>query len=78
MSQHYLATPLRRALEKAIKEARVEAEEGAAEAIRRLGVTDAKAPAYLGEAEKDVRRRLRAHARALGDRLDKETDSLTG
>lgn len=74
MTHHYLATPLRRALEKAIKEARVVAEAGAYDAIRRLGVAEGKAPTYLSEREKELRRRLRAHARTLGDRLDKDSD----
>jgi hypothetical protein len=74
MTQHYLATPLRRVLEKTIKEARIVAEAGAADAIRRLGVAEAKAPAYLSDDEKELRRRLRAHARTLGDRLFKDSD----
>jgi hypothetical protein len=71
MTQHYLATPLRRVLERTIKEARVVAEAGAADAIRRLGVAEGKAPAYLSDDEQELRRRLRAHARTLGDRLDR-------
>ena len=67
MSSHYLATPLRRALEKTIKAARIVAEEGANDALRRLGVADTKAPSYLTEEERALRRRLRAQARALGD-----------
>ncbi len=74
MTQHYLATSLRRALEKTIKAARVIAEEGASDAIRRLGISEAKAPAHLSEEEKELRRRLRAHARTLGDRLDKDSE----
>ncbi|MCC8932262.1 BREX-1 system adenine-specific DNA-methyltransferase PglX [Rhizobium sp. 'Codium 1'] len=74
MTLHYLTTSLRRALEKTIKEARVIAEAGASDAIRRLGITEAKAPTYLSEEEKELRRRLRAHARTLGDRLDKDSD----
>ncbi len=74
MSGHYLSTPLRRALEKSIRSARHVAEDGARDAIRRLGVTDPKPPAYLGDREKDLRRRLRAHARALGDAFDKASD----
>lgn len=71
MSRHYLATPLRRVLEKTIKEARMVAQAGAADAIRRLGVVEGKAPAYLTDSEQELRRRLRAHARALGDPLNK-------
>ncbi|NEJ71116.1 SAM-dependent DNA methyltransferase [Rhizobium phaseoli] len=74
MTQHYLATSLRRALEKTIKEARVVAEAGASDAVRRLGIVEAKAPTYLSDEEKELRRRLRAHARALGDRLDHNSD----
>lgn len=74
MTQHYLATPLRRALERTIKEARVVAEAGASEAIRRLGVAEGKSPAYLSADEKELRRRLRAHARTLGDRLAKDSE----
>ena len=75
MSNRYLPTALRRALEKAIKEARVVAEEGARDAIRRLGVADGKAPGYLNDDEKELRRRLRAHARALGDAFDRGTEA---
>ena len=74
MNNRYLSTSLRRILEKTIKDARIIAEEGARDAIRRLGVAEAKPPVYLGEREKDLRRRLRAHARALGDPLDKASD----
>lgn len=75
MSNRYLPTSLRRALEKAVKDARVVAEEGSQDAIRRLGVADGKAPSYLTETEKELRRRLRAHARALGDAFDRTTDA---
>lgn len=58
-----------------IKEARTTAEEGASDAIRRLGVADSKAPEYLSDAEKELRRRLRAHARTLGDAFDRTNDT---
>lgn len=67
MTDRFLPTSLRRALERDIKEARRVAEEGAADAIRRLGVADPEAPAHLSDEDKAARRRLRAHARALGD-----------
>lgn len=67
MTDRFLPTSLRRALERDIKEARRVAEEGAADAIRRLGVADPEAPAHLSDEDKAVRRRLRAHARTLGD-----------
>jgi hypothetical protein len=72
MSHNALPTPLRRSLEKVIRQARDLAETGAADAIRRLGVEDAKAPAHLDETGKALRRRLRAHGRALGDTLTNE------
>ena len=75
MSNRYLPTALRRALDKAVKNARIVAEEGARDAIHRLGVAEGKAPSYLSEDEKDLRRRLRAHARALGDAFDR-TDEM--
>jgi hypothetical protein len=75
MTNRYLPISLRRALEKAVTDARIVAEEGAQDAIRRLGVADCKAPTYLSEEEKELRRRLRAHARALGDALDRTADT---
>jgi hypothetical protein len=73
-NRRYLSTALRRSLEAAICGARKIAEEGASDAIRRLGVTDAKPPSYLSNSEKELRRRLRAHARALGDVFNKASD----
>jgi hypothetical protein len=70
MSGPYLATSLRKQLAKTIDQARKVAEAGAAEAIRRLGVAEADAPTYLNETEGKLRNKLRAHARALGDRRD--------
>lgn len=75
MMNRYLPTALRRALEKTAKEARTVAEEGARDAIRRLGVADSKGPVYLKDEEKELRRRLRAHARALGDPFDKTDET---
>ena len=71
MSGRFLPTPLRRALEKAVKTAREVAEEGALDAVRRIGVAAGVSPAHLSADAQDLRRRLRAHARTLGDaRLD--------
>jgi hypothetical protein len=67
MTDRFLPTSLRRALERDIKAARKVAEDGVSDAIRRLGVAEAEAPAHLTDEEKAARRRLRAHARTLGD-----------
>ena len=75
MATRHLSAGHRRALEKTVKEARVIAEEGARDAIRRLGVADSRAPAYLNTEEKALRRRLRAHARAQGDAFDKPREA---
>lgn len=73
-NRRYLSTVLRRSLETAIRGARKIAEDGASDEIRRLGVSDAKAPTYLSTSEKEFRRQLRAHARALGDSFNKASD----
>ncbi len=65
-----LTKPLRRQLETAIKQAREIAEEAAKDAIARVGVAEAEAPAHLSDHTKALRRRLRAHARTLGDTRD--------
>jgi len=57
----------RRALEATLRVARQEAEVAAADALRRLGVAEAEAPAHLNAEQRKQRNRLRAHARALGD-----------
>ncbi len=75
MLNRYLPTTLRREVESAVKNARLVAEEGAQDAIRRLGVADSKVPPYLNEDEKELRRQLRAHARALGDAFDKRDET---
>lgn len=66
----FLNKTLRRQLATAIQEARLVAEEGAADAVRRIGVMDEVAPAYLREEDRELRRKLRAHARSLGDNWD--------
>ncbi|HTW73112.1 MAG TPA: SAM-dependent methyltransferase [Acetobacteraceae bacterium] len=63
-----LSREQRRALDTAMRDAREAAEAGAADALRRLGVADAAAPAHLDEARRALRRRLREHARSLGDK----------
>ena len=63
-----LPKPLRTQLENKVKTAREVAEKGAKAALAQLGVSEAKVPDYLVSDElKSLRRRLRAHGRALGD-----------
>jgi hypothetical protein len=57
----------RRQLEKTVREARRVAVLAAQAALARLGVGEPKAPTYLSADEQALRRRLRAHARHLGD-----------
>ncbi|EPY5329388.1 N-6 DNA methylase [Klebsiella pneumoniae] len=60
---------LRNQLEKNVLRARELIEKAASEALIRLGVETAEAPAYLNDNERKLRNRLRAHARQLGDKL---------
>lgn len=62
-----LPKPLRTQLENTVKAARDVAEKGARAALAQLAVGEAKAPDYLSDVLKALRRRLRAHGRALGD-----------
>jgi hypothetical protein len=66
-----LSRKLRRSLKNTINSARTAAEAGAADALRRLGVAAAELPAKL-ESRRAERNRVRAHARALGDRLNRD------
>ncbi|WP_295403120.1 DNA methyltransferase [uncultured Thiocystis sp.] len=54
-------------LENTVKTAREVAEQAARATLDQLAVGEAKAPDYLTDAHKALRRRLRAHGRALGD-----------
>ena len=72
-----LAKPLRSQLENTVKSARDVAETAALAALRQLAVGEAKAPDYLSDELKALRRRLRAHGRALGDvKAKDDTQSL--
>ena len=64
-----LEKTLRTQLENIVKAARDCAEAGAREAVEVLGVADANAPGHLSPKERELRVRLRAHARQLGDVL---------
>jgi len=54
-------------LENAVKAARDWSEKGARAALAQLGVAEGRVPDYLEESHRILRRRLRAHGRALGD-----------
>jgi hypothetical protein len=62
-----LSKEYRRQLERAVLNARDEAERGAAAALESFGVADAKLPGHLDDAGKNLRRKLRAHGRQVGD-----------
>ena len=73
-----LAKPLRSQLEATVKSARDVAEKAASAALAQLAVGEAKVPDYLTDDErKALRRRLRAHGRALGDKkADDDSQTL--
>lgn len=60
---------LRSQLESTVLTAREITETACREEIERLGIGDASVPAFLNEAQRKLRNRLRAHARQLGDKL---------
>ncbi|MCK7579542.1 MAG: BREX-1 system adenine-specific DNA-methyltransferase PglX [Chromatiales bacterium] len=62
-----LPKPLRTQLENTVKTAREIAEQAAGAALAQLAVGEGRAPDYLSESQRALRRRLRAHGRALGD-----------
>ena len=75
------ALPLSKAhrsqLENTVKAAREVAEKGARAAVEQLAVGEARAPDYLSDDHKALRRRLRAHGRALGDaKADDDTQAV--
>ena len=65
-----LAVELRKRLERAISNAREVAEAGARAALEALAVHLRAPYEHLNPEERSLRRRLRAHGRQLGDRLD--------
>ena len=65
-----LSPGLRRQLERAIADARDVAEAGARAALEVLAVHHREPYEHMGSEERSLRRRLRAHGRQLGDRLD--------
>ena len=65
-----LSPQLRRQLERVVADAREVAETGARAALEALAVSHAEAFEHMGAEERNLRRRLRAHGRQLGDRRD--------
>ncbi len=68
---------LRSALEKTVKAARTVAETAAYAAVDQLGVGHDKPEAFLGDAEKALRNRLRTHGKQLGDARDSKSPNPT-
>lgn len=64
---------LRKDLEKTVKSARRVAEAGARKVVAQLGVGEAEALKHLTADQRELRNRLRAHGRQLGDRRDAKT-----
>jgi len=72
-----LDTDLRSQLESTVEEAREVAETGANAALNQLGVGDREKPDYLGDEQAELRRRLRARGRQLGDELKSSGEQET-
>lgn len=68
---------LRGALEKTVKSARETAEIAAFAALDQLGVGHDKPEAFLSDAEKALRNRLRTHGKQLGDARDSKSTNPT-
>lgn len=67
MTHAPLAKPLRSQLENTVKSARDVAETAARAALQQLAVGEGRVPDYLNDAQRVLRRRLRAHGRSLGN-----------
>lgn len=70
---HAISTTHRNLLARVILLARREAEAGARKALEALAVDKARPFEAMTKGEKALRRRLRAHGRQLGDRLDRNS-----
>ncbi|WKD28106.1 BREX-1 system adenine-specific DNA-methyltransferase PglX [Halomonas sp. KG2] len=68
---------LRNQLYRTVRQARPVAEQAAEAALEQLGVGEESAPSYLNDGQRALRRRLRAHARSLGDPLQEGAQSIT-
>lgn len=67
----------RNRLERTIKDARDIAETAARAAMEQLGVCEPSPYPHLNDSDRDLRRRLRAHGRQLGDRRKPNGDQAT-
>ena len=72
-----LPTDLRKQLERTIVQARGIAESGARVALEALAVHHHEPYGHMSPEQRKLRRRLRAHARHLGDRVDARTGAHT-
>jgi hypothetical protein len=68
---------LRNQLDRTVRKARPIAEQAAKAALEQLGVGEENPPGYLREDQRALRRRLRAHARSLGDPLKDGAQAVT-
>src|SRR5690554_2793655 len=76
-SMQPLDKTLRNRLDRTVRKARPVAEQAAEAALEQLGVGEETSPSYLSEDQRALRRRLRAHARSLGDPLKEGTQAVT-
>jgi hypothetical protein len=72
-----LSRELRRQLEATIIQARRMAEEGACKALEQLAVHHYEPYSIMTREQRTLRKRLRAHGRQLGDKLDERRDTQT-
>ncbi|MBB3332246.1 hypothetical protein BDK63_003140 [Halomonas campaniensis] len=68
---------LRNRLDRTVRKARPVAEQAAQAALEQLGVGEETPPSYLSDDQRALRRRLRAHARSLGDPLKEGAQAVT-
>ena len=66
---------LRRKLETVVEQAREVAETAAKASLQQLGIGDPSPSGFLSIAERDLRKKLRSHARQLGDLRDAKTET---
>ena len=69
---------LRRHLERTVREARDVAEAAAQAALGQIGASETTPYSHLTEQARDLRRRLRAHGRQLGDNRQPNGEQATG